>query len=276
MAVADQSLAILPPDKFEPDHTYQGFISNAANWPLFRVSRGKGYGAPSSRGIFATAVAARKITSDVWLGTELVGAYDSKAALFARRAQEVLVYKAIPSDALVVTLTMEDFFGCLPGWCEGINTQIADGSLPSTEAVVRALAELARDFDNNLEEEWEKLATQSVQRGIAMLRSQILPISMGSFDEHTTHADAVHRIARLAAIFCWWPKWITGTDPLEYPALLERVEKRVLKQLKSEREDVLGRKESSGTGGVVRSPAASPHKRNPYSSTRPVKREHEY
>jgi hypothetical protein len=57
---------------------------------------------------------------------------------------------------------------------------------------------------------------------------------MAEFD-NIPHGDAS---SAFAAIFCWWPKWITGTDPTAYPALLDRVEQATRIKLWAVKESV--------------------------------------
>ncbi|KAJ7019798.1 hypothetical protein C8F04DRAFT_1146704 [Mycena alexandri] len=157
--------------------------------------------------------------SDIWLGTELVGAYGPPhAAYFARWAQEVLVYRFIPRAAVVATMSVGSFLDCLPRWCSDIKHSIEPNCLWSTESVVGHLRALAR-CKHTLEEQ-EELLAQSVERSLATLR---LPF---------TSEEAVDSVSRLAAIFYWWPRWIVRTDPSVYTALLERVRQRVRERLK--------------------------------------------
>ncbi|KAJ6527267.1 hypothetical protein DFH09DRAFT_1414541 [Mycena vulgaris] len=168
----------------------------------------------------------KKITSDAWIATELVGAWYNTDMFFARWSEEALVYGCIPQDAVVVTAPLETFFACLPRWCSDVTVQIRSRKiLRSTEAVAGELAEAAENPANNTPDEQAQLLEQSVNRSIHMLRGILPP--MRTYNKHI-HADAVDKIARLAAIFCWWPKWITRTDPLAYPSLLKTVEEEVL------------------------------------------------
>ncbi|KAJ7491924.1 hypothetical protein FB451DRAFT_511504 [Mycena latifolia] len=230
-----------------------------------------------------TVIDATKITGDAWTATELVGAWslspdpvvraNKTDTFFGRWAEEVLVYGCIPQDAVIVTAPLESFFSSLPHWCADVTIQIRNRLvLRSTEAVADALAKVANIPANNTDEEQAILLAHSVERSIVMLRNALPP--MGTFDQET-HADLVEKVARLAAMFCWWPKWITRTDPLEYPALLERVKEEVLDKLR--RESMVATMMSSpiqGSSDVVRSPATSPHERNPCYATprRPVRR----
>lgn len=159
-----------------------------------------------------------KMNTSAWLATELVGASWTDAAFFAGSAQEVLVYRRILVDAVVATVALDEFLDCLPRWCGDVGYQIQRYQLHSTEAAVHALADAAFLPASNMAEEESALEVQSVKRSIWILRST-LPPSMADCDLDT-HADAVDAIARLAALFVWWPKWITAIDPVAYPLFL--------------------------------------------------------
>ncbi|KAJ7696435.1 hypothetical protein B0H17DRAFT_398336 [Mycena rosella] len=174
-----------------------------------------------------------QITSDAWLATELVGAYWTDAAFFARWAEEVLVYHHIPIGAIVATLPLSSFLDFLPRWCDDIVPHIRSRQLRSTEKVAYALASAAANPANDTD--GDLVPRQYVQGSIQVLR-HTLPASMVIFDPHT-HADAVDAIARLAAVFVWWPKWITGVNPAAYPAVLERARNVVLLQLEVDKLD---------------------------------------
>ncbi|KAJ7117715.1 hypothetical protein C8R44DRAFT_791314 [Mycena epipterygia] len=216
--------------------------------------------------IWISVIDTAKIPSDAWLGTELVGAYWTKAAFFARWAQEVLVYGWIPNDAIVVTVPAQRIFDCVRPWCGEIKNRIQKDDLWSTEVVAAALTELAREYVDGTEEAEEEQAAlfaQSVEQSIAVLRNT-LPTSMDTFTTRI-HADAVDTIARLAAMFCWWPKWITGTNPDVYPDLLEQIRQEVLGRLRSERARVkaASQAQSRATAGAVRRNFSSSEKK-PY------------
>ncbi|KAJ7833127.1 hypothetical protein B0H14DRAFT_3462926 [Mycena olivaceomarginata] len=140
-----------------------------------------------------------EVPNDKWLATELVGAYWTHAAFFARWAQEVLIYGHIPSRAVVATMSVNSFFDCLPRWCQSIREDIHSHSLKSTEDVVDQLKILAKE--NNMLEEEDVLLVHSIESSLATLRNP------------SASEDAIDRVSRFAAIFCWWPKWIMGTDP---------------------------------------------------------------
>ncbi|KAJ6581793.1 hypothetical protein B0H19DRAFT_1116505 [Mycena capillaripes] len=167
---------------------------------------------PGDFEILISIIDLAEIPNDKWLATELVGAYWRDAAFFARWAQEVLVYGHIPHRAVVATMSVNNFFDCLPRWCN-IREDIKPGSLWSTEAVVDRLKILAKE--NVTSEEEDALLIHSVESSLATLGNL------------STSAEAIESVSRFAAIFCWWPKWIIGTDPSEYSALLERVREKV-------------------------------------------------
>ncbi|KAJ7800295.1 hypothetical protein B0H14DRAFT_3490803 [Mycena olivaceomarginata] len=154
-----------------------------------------------------------EVPNDKWLATELVGAYWTHAAFFARWAQEVLIYGHIPSCAVVATMSVNSFFDCLPRWCQSIRKDIHSHSLKSTEDVVDQLKILAKE--NNMLEEEDVLLVHSIESSLATLRNQ------------SASEDAIDRVSRFAAIFCWWPKWIMGTDPSAYSPLLEDIRGKV-------------------------------------------------
>ncbi|KAJ7504184.1 hypothetical protein B0H11DRAFT_507274 [Mycena galericulata] len=161
-----------------------------------------------------------KIPNTAWLATEFVGTSGSDAAFFARAAQEVLVYDCIPFESVVVTLQLDDFLQCLPRWCDNVGHQIRWNQFRSTEDVVHALAYAASLPANNTLGEDSALMMQSVDQSIRMLK-KTLPAFMADYDR-AVHANAVDEIARLAALFAWWPRWITGVDPTEYHFYLQR------------------------------------------------------
>ncbi|KAJ7491935.1 hypothetical protein FB451DRAFT_1388384 [Mycena latifolia] len=152
-----------------------------------------------------------KITSDAWLATEL----------------EVLVYQHIPFGAVVITAPLNNFLDLLPRWCDDIKPQLRFRQLRSTEEVACALIKAAANPAHD--EDFELLmhsAFQSIQ-----LFHHVLPASVAEFNSHT---DVVDAIARFAALFAWWPKWITGVDPVEYPDCLQKIRCAVLRKLSVE------------------------------------------
>ncbi|KAJ7509910.1 hypothetical protein B0H11DRAFT_1261105 [Mycena galericulata] len=197
-----------------------------------------------------------------WLATEFVGATGVQAAFFARWAEEVLVFGFIPHTAIVLTAPLNTLLACLPRWCAAIAPDIRTCKHRSTQDAALALAAAAAEPGNNTQAERDALAAQSVARSIALLQ-----------DIPPTQPDRVDTIARFAALLCWWPRWITGTDPVAYPALLRSVEERVRAQLAPRRSPAV--KVERSASGVVRTPSSSPRKA-PYSG-RPltVKREEE-
>ncbi|KAJ7251357.1 hypothetical protein C8J57DRAFT_1520699 [Mycena rebaudengoi] len=88
-------------------------------------------------------------------------------------------------------------------------------SLSSTEDCAYALANAALNPGNDSPEEHAVLLRQSVARSLLILQD-MLPET----DQHEPDAEAV---ARFAAIFCWWPRWIINADPTTYHALLMQV-----------------------------------------------------
>ncbi|KAJ7019795.1 hypothetical protein C8F04DRAFT_1146698 [Mycena alexandri] len=171
--------------------------------------------------------------SDAWLATDLVGHIPRDPVFFAQRADEVLAYSWIHRDAVVATVPVDKFFDCLPPWCGQVKADIRGDRLWSTADVANALETLARQHCNTAAAE-EELLEHSVQQSIEILRRENLASSMEGFDENR-HAGAIDKIAGLASIFCWWPKWIVGDDDAEYPALLEAVRNRVVQKLRWEK-----------------------------------------
>ncbi|KAJ7504200.1 hypothetical protein B0H11DRAFT_1981187, partial [Mycena galericulata] len=170
-----------------------------------------------------SVIDALAIPSDVYLGTELVGAYYHDAAFFSRWSQEVLVYGWIPAAAVVATMSVDEFYNCLPKWCGGVRALISPRGHWSTQEVAGFLKILAECNDTPAKE--EALVVQSVERSIALLRNA---------QPRASVHERVDKITRLAAMFCWWPKWIkgtAGTDPAAYTGLLRRVEQRVRERL---------------------------------------------
>ncbi|KAF8158943.1 hypothetical protein K438DRAFT_1986115 [Mycena galopus ATCC 62051] len=86
-----------------------------------------------------SVIDSRKLEADVWLGTELVGAWWKDDTFFARWV-EVLVYSKINHDAVVVTMPMEDFFSFLPD-CVQLST-----FQPPTSAEVFSTPELLKQI----------------------------------------------------------------------------------------------------------------------------------
>jgi hypothetical protein len=163
-----------------------------------------------------------QLTGDVWLATELVGASRTDAAYFARSAQEVLVYRYIPFNAVVVTMSVYGLLACLPRWCDDIPLHL----LRSTQQVVNALTEAADCPEHNTLNEDFALRVQSVEHSILLLRDTLPE----EFDPDT-HTDQLDAIARLAAVFMWWPKWITGFDPVVYRRVFLSARKEAALQL---------------------------------------------
>jgi hypothetical protein len=149
------------------------------------------------------------------LATQLVGASDNEAAFFARRAQEILVCALIPETAVVFTAPLDIFLHFLPRWCDHLKPAIRHHGYSSTEDCAYALANAALNPANDSPEEHAVLLRQSVARSLLILQD-MLPET----DQHEPDAEAV---ARFAAIFCWWPRWIINTDPTTYHALLMQV-----------------------------------------------------
>ncbi|KAK7048469.1 hypothetical protein R3P38DRAFT_1866700 [Favolaschia claudopus] len=186
---------------------------------------------------YISIIDSKKLGPDVWLGTEIVGAWYEDESFFARWAEEVLVYRQIPASAIVCTLSLDILCSLLPPWCDGLKDNIKLTSLWSTEAVGDALRNLSSN--NNTPGDEEALLEKAVKESMALLR--LLPNSLAESDANTPHI--VDFVARFAAIFCWWPKWTADTDPNEYPAMLERircmVSQRSLKpRIKSEVEKI--------------------------------------
>ncbi|KAJ7509893.1 hypothetical protein B0H11DRAFT_2216763 [Mycena galericulata] len=253
---------VLPPSRLRSDHTYGDLTSNPANRLIYRAHAPTGRGALTNIGFLSSSWPARiqvesvaafshvtqwrdgtthsptpfvsatfslahafiidtaKIPNTAWLATEFVGTSGSDAAFFARAAQEVLVYECIPFEAVVVPMALDDFLQCLPRWCANIGRQIRWNQFRSTEDVVEALAHAASLPANNAPGEESTLVMQSVEQSIRMLQ-RTLPASMADYDR-VIHANMVDEIARLAALFVWWPRWITGTDPITYLFYLQR------------------------------------------------------
>ncbi|KAF7365085.1 hypothetical protein MVEN_00379800 [Mycena venus] len=213
----------------------------------------------------------RKLGGDAWLGTELVGAWFETAAFFTRRAEEVLVYKHIHPDAVVATIPLNNFFNYLPKWCGGgrFKDQIHGNNLWSTEAVAYEMRRLAEE--NNTVEAEDALVKKSVKQSVREL-GHILPERMEDFDE-TTHADVVKTIAGFAAIFCWWPNWIMGSDPSAYPALRRRVHKKLLEELQTRKAEAIAWRAQNAAliasyqkrTGVIRTQGESPRANKPYA-----------
>ncbi|KAJ7931683.1 hypothetical protein B0H13DRAFT_1857662 [Mycena leptocephala] len=169
-----------------------------------------------------------KIPSDKWLGTELIGAWWETPSFFARWAEEALIYGHIPHEAIVFTASLETFLSLLPRWCGDIIPQIRRYEVRSSENMVQVLASAAEDPANNTVEKQEELLVDSVRQSITLL-GHLLPSQMQNYNVNI-HADAVDKISRFAAIFCWWPEWITSTDPSAYPNLLGTVREKVLER----------------------------------------------
>ncbi|KAJ7491915.1 hypothetical protein FB451DRAFT_511312 [Mycena latifolia] len=215
-------------------HVPSPFVSASCSiaYALFEAHRWNAYHGCADAQI--SVIDTSQITSDAWLATELVGAYSTHAAFFARWSEEVLVYQRIPFGAVVVTAPLSSFLDLLPRWCDDIKPQIQFRQLRSTEEVACALADAAAIPANNTPAQEVELLMQSVEQSIELLRN-ILPPSMTQFDPHT-HAEAVDAIARLALVFVWWPKWITGVDPVAYPGFLQWARNAVRGQLQIEKE----------------------------------------
>jgi hypothetical protein len=95
-----------------------------------------------------------------------------------------------------------------------------------------------------------------------------LPKNMAEFD-NIPHGDA---ISAFAAIFCWWPKWITGTDPTAYPALMDRVEQATRIKLWAVKESAIKTSPVRIATGIIRTQSVSPK----LYAGRPIKEEHVY
>ncbi|KAJ7180851.1 hypothetical protein C8R46DRAFT_1070768 [Mycena filopes] len=199
------------------------FISASYSLPytLFEAHRraSQRWNRPPESEVLISVIDTKLIPNDnLWLGTELVGAHGpGHASFFARWAQEVLVYGLIPRAAIVSTMSLPSFLDCLPRWCSDIKDSINPSCLWSTESVTGHLRALAR-CKHTLEAQDELLA-QAVECGLATLRPK------------SADAEAVDSVARFAAIFCWWPRWIVRTDPSAYAALLECIRQRVRERL---------------------------------------------
>ncbi|KAJ7367000.1 hypothetical protein DFH08DRAFT_836210 [Mycena albidolilacea] len=146
-----------------------------------------------------------KLKADAWLATELT--------FFRPMGGGVGVQADSPhrSRRQHPRLPVNDFFDYLPNWCHGggeFRKQIRV-NLWSIEAVAGEMKRLAEEKDT--QEGENALIEKSVDRSIALLRN-LLPKNMAEFD-NIPHGDAMDTISAFAAIFCWWPKWITGTDP---------------------------------------------------------------
>jgi hypothetical protein len=140
---------------------------------------------------------------------------------------EVLVFGRIPRAAVVVTAPLGAFLDCLPDWCDALKPEIRDwvkwGAQHSTEMCCRALAALAKDPANTTPLKQAKLLAHSVDQSILMLGLQ-----RGA---RAIPPQTVERAAHLAALFCWWPKWITEVDDAEYGYLLRQVDFAVRQRL---------------------------------------------
>ncbi|KAJ7656240.1 hypothetical protein DFH06DRAFT_468326 [Mycena polygramma] len=231
------------------------FVSCSYSLPyvLFEASRRNSilWNRPDNSEILISIIDLWEIPSDKWLGTELVGAYWKQAPFFSRWAQEVLVFGHIPLAAVTATMSMDSFFDCLPRWCSGVRGDIRQGCLWSTEAVVHHLKILA--MDNDTPEERKALLIQSVERSIPALH---IP---------STSADPIDRTSQLAAIFCWWPRWITGTDPTAYPALFRTVHEKVREYSRFQEMLAIMTAPVRSTSGAVRRQGTSPHGGTPYA-----------
>ncbi|KAJ7119472.1 hypothetical protein C8R44DRAFT_877898 [Mycena epipterygia] len=118
-----------------------------------------------------------KIKSDAWLAAELIDDWMYPKISFAQCAQEILVCGGIPYNAVVITMPMDEFFDCLPGWCDGFKLAINPRRFWTSEAVASALAWAAKDPANNTADEEATLVHDSATRSIGMLR-HLLPASM--------------------------------------------------------------------------------------------------
>ncbi|KAJ7117710.1 hypothetical protein C8R44DRAFT_983173 [Mycena epipterygia] len=200
--------------KYRTTHQPSQFISASFSfaYALFEARRWNAHHMCTDTQISVIDTAA--ITSDAWLATELVGTRRSHAAFFARRAEEVLVYRHIPYRA-------------------GVSFPRLSAALD----VACALADAAANPANNTTQEVVAFLEHSIAHSIEMLRD-ILPASMRYYDPQT-HTDAVDAITRLAVLLFWWPKWITGVDPVAYPYWLQSVRDMVLAQLRADKAEFM-------------------------------------
>ncbi|KAJ6508631.1 hypothetical protein C8R45DRAFT_968058 [Mycena sanguinolenta] len=232
------------------DHTWTqptDFVSGSYSLPyvLFETRR-RNLRDPGNR-MHISVIDSWKLTADAWLGTELVGAWWNRDTFFARWAEEVLVYKHVPHHAVVITRPADDFFRFLPHWCSGpeFRQEIGRWSTRAVANHIRGLVEQAYTSQAK-----RLLIESSVARSTILLKT-VLPPDMEHFDE-CTHAEAVDTIARFAAIFCWWPEWITGTDPDKYPELLEQITETLLEKLRERKAADLARRASALEAAICR------------------------
>ncbi|KAJ7180859.1 hypothetical protein C8R46DRAFT_1070776, partial [Mycena filopes] len=167
-----------------------------------------------------------EIPSDMWLATELVGATCSHAAWFARAAEELLIYHRIPCRAVVVTLSLDELWDFLPGWCADIKPRVCGRYITSTSNMVSALLVA---YDHNKSDAQAAVMEQSVPRSLDLLLR--LNVNLSSSEDVDY---AVDKLAGVAAIFCWWTSWIKNVDPSAYPPMLERVRATVVHRLLEE------------------------------------------
>ncbi|KAJ7066443.1 hypothetical protein C8F01DRAFT_701812 [Mycena amicta] len=197
-----------------------------------------------------------KIPSDIWLGTQLVGA-DSrggKAPGFARWAQEVLVYAHIPSKAVVFTAPLETYNNSLlPKLCDPVTELIRSRTLNSTEAVADALFDIACSF--NAEEE-RALIGHAVEESLRAFNE-------GRFNSRNS-ASPSEQVAWLAAFFCWWPKRMRRVHPEEFLDLRDAVRQRVNRvfQVESDRRGGAEVVEREKSGNEKTSQASAEKKRS--------------